>query len=202
MEIGAPRKIEGLVVAVLAGGEGRRMGGVKALRSFRGAPLVAQALARARGWSEQVVVAVRDAEQVAGAVDAPLACDRADIPGPLAGLAGALAHARAAGAELLLTLPCDMPHLPADLPERLAGALGPAAGAALPRVEGEVQPVCGLWRTTALERLPAYLASGQSSLRGFAAACGLATVDFGPDEAGLFANANTPEELARLERGD
>jgi len=194
--------VEGLMVAVLAGGEGRRMGGVKALRPFRGAPLVAQALDRARSWSDQVVVAVRDASQVGGAAEAPLVVDRADIPGPLAGLAGALAHARSAGAALLLTLPCDMPDLPADLPERLAAGLGPHAGAALPRLEGELQPVCGLWRTTALERLVDYLASGQSSLRGFAAACGLAAVDFSPEEAALFANANTPEDLARLERGE
>lgn len=191
---------ETLMVAVLAGGEGRRMGGVKALRPFRGAPLVAQAVAQARGWSARVVVAVRDADQVAGAVDAPLTFDRADIPGPLAGLAGALAHARAAGADLLLTLPCDMPHLPADLPARLAAALPPGAGAALPRVEGELQPVCGLWRTAALERLPEYLAAGRSSLRGFAAVCGLAVVDFA--DAAAFANANTPEDLARLEGGD
>ena len=190
-----------LMVAVLAGGEGRRMGGVKALRAFRGAPLVVQALARARGWSDQVVVAVRDPQQVAGVVTAPLALDRADIPGPLAGLAAALARAREAGAELLLTLPCDMPALPADLPERLAAGLGPEADAALPRVAGELQPVCGLWRVTALDRLADYLASGQSSLRGFAAACGLAAVDFTPAEAALFANANTPEDLARLERG-
>lgn len=191
-----------LMVAVLAGGEGRRMAGVKALRPFRGAPLVAQALARAHGWSDLVVVAVRDAEQVAGAVDAPLAFDRTDIPGPLAGLAGALEHARAAGARLLLTLPCDMPNLPDVLPARLAAALGPDAGAALPRVDGELQPVCGLWRVAALEQLPAYLASGQSSLRGFAAACGLASVDFGAEEADAFANANTPADLARLERRD
>lgn len=193
---------EDLMVAVLAGGEGRRMGGVKALRTFRGAPLVAQALERARGWSDQVVISVRDAEQVAGAAAAPLVFDRADIPGPLAGLAGALAHARDAGAALLLTLPCDMPNLPADLPERLARGLGPAAGAALPRIDGELQPVCGLWRVTALDRLADYLASGQSSLRGFAAACGLAAVDFGGDDAALFANANTPEDLERLERGE
>lgn len=192
---------EELIVAVLAGGEGRRMGGVKALRPFRGAPLVVQALARARGWSDRVVVAVRDAGQVVAAIEAPLAFDRADIPGPLAGLAGALAYARDAGADLLLTLPCDMPNLPADLPERLASGLGPGAGAALPRVGGELQPVCGLWRVTALERLADYLASGQSSLRGFATLCGLAAVDFAPEDAALFANANTLDDLERLARG-
>src|SRR4051794_7268793 len=92
-----PAPDDTLVVAVLAGGEGRRMGGMKALRLFRGAPLVAQALALARAWSDQVVVAVREPGQVAGAVDAPLAFDRADIPGPLAGLAGALDYTQGLG---------------------------------------------------------------------------------------------------------
>ncbi|WP_414692442.1 NTP transferase domain-containing protein, partial [Phenylobacterium sp.] len=45
-----------LVVAVLAGGEGRRMGGGKALRPFRGAPLVTHAVRQARRWSDRVVV--------------------------------------------------------------------------------------------------------------------------------------------------
>lgn len=189
-----------LVVAVLAGGEGRRMGGIKALRPFRGRPLVAHAVELARRWSDQVVVVVRDPAQAAGAVDAPLAFDHADIPGPLAGLAGALEYAGSVGADRLLTLPCDMPRLPADLAERLGAALGVGQGCALPAVDGQLQPVCGLWRVTAQDKVGAYVASGQSSLRGFAAACGLATVEFGPAAAAAFTGANTPEELERLAR--
>jgi molybdopterin-guanine dinucleotide biosynthesis protein A len=191
-----------LVVAVLAGGDGRRMGGLKALRPFRGRPLVAHATALARRWSDQVVVAVREPAQVAGAIDAPLTLDRAEIPGPLAGLAGALDYARGLGAGLLLTLPCDMPRLPPELAERLRAAMGPEHGVALPAIDGQLQPVCGLWRVTALDRLAAYLASGQSSLRGFAAACGLVAVEFGAEAGPAFTGANTPEELERLARDD
>ena len=54
------------------------------------------------------------------------------------------------------------------------------------------------WRA-ALAQLPDYLASGQTSLRGFAKVCGLVTVDFG-EAAEAFANANSPEELERLAR--
>jgi molybdopterin-guanine dinucleotide biosynthesis protein A len=186
-----------LIAAVLAGGEGRRMGGVKALRPFRGAPLVAHAVGLARRWTAEVVVVVRDPAQVAGAVDAPLVLDRRDIEGPLAGLAAALAYARDAGAGGLITLPCDMPNLPADLPARLVAGLGEAL-AAMPLVDGQVEPACGLWRPAALERLAAYLAGGGSSLRGFAEACGFAPVAFPPEAAQAFAGANTPEALARL----
>jgi molybdopterin-guanine dinucleotide biosynthesis protein A len=174
------------------------MGGVKAMRAFRGAPLVAHALAQARRWSDRVVVVVRAADQVAGAVDAPLAFDQADVPGPLAGLAAALAYARAQGAAQVLVIPCDMPRLPEDLRSRLEAGLGPGDGCALPVAAGGLQPVCGLWRASVLTDLPGFLASGQSSLRGFAAACGLAQVCFGDDEA--FANANTPDELDGLAR--
>jgi molybdopterin-guanine dinucleotide biosynthesis protein A len=189
-----------LVVAVLAGGEGRRMGGLKALRPFRGTPLVAHAAALARRWSGEIVVVVRDPAQVAGAVEAPLALDDPEIPGPLAGLAAALAYARARGADLLLTLPCDMPNLPHDLAMRLAAPLTPECGGALPTAGGELQPVCGLWRASALDRLAGYLADGRSSLRGFAEVCGLLTIDFGAEAVRAFANANTPEELEQLAR--
>ena len=187
-----------LMVAVLAGGEGRRMGGMKALRPFRGAPLVAHAVELARRWSDQVVVMVRQEGQAAGAVDAPLVCDAEAIPGPLAGLAGALGHAEARGLELVLAVPCDMPNLPQDLPQRLAAGLGPEHGAALPVVEGELQPICGLWRVGALAALPAYLAAGQSSLKGFAAACGLARVEFGSDAAAEGVNDQSPPESEGL----
>jgi molybdopterin-guanine dinucleotide biosynthesis protein A len=189
-----------LVVAVLAGGEGRRMGGLKALRPFRGTPLVAHAAALARRWSDEIVVVVRDPAQVTGAVEAPLALDDPQIPGPLAGLAAALAYAHARDADLLLTLPCDMPNLPDDLAVRLAESLASEQGGALPMAGGELQPVCGLWRVGALDRLAEYIAEGRSSLRGFAKVCGLVTIDFGAEAAWAFANANTPEELERLAR--
>lgn len=192
--------IDSLLVAVLAGGEGRRMGGVKALRPFRGTTLLGQAVDQARGWSDRVVVVVREPAQVAGATDAALVLDRADIPGPLAGLAAALAYAGETGSALVFTLPCDMPNLPPDLPRRLAAVLGRADGAALAELDGQLQPICGLWRAASLARLPAYLATGQSSLKGFAAACGLAVVTYGAEAAAQFANANSPEELERLTR--
>jgi molybdopterin-guanine dinucleotide biosynthesis protein A len=190
---------ERLIVAVLAGGEGRRMGGVKALRMFRGAPLLAHAVSLARRWSVEVVVVVRDAEQAGAQCDAPLIFDAPGVAGPLAGLAAALAYARAQGAALLMTLPCDMPGLPADLPARLTAALASGSAVALPQIDGQLEPACGLWRVEATDALAGYLATGRSSLQGFATAAGLSPAPFGPDDAADFANANTVEALAALE---
>lgn len=187
------------ICVILAGGEGRRMGGNKPLRAWGGSTLVGNAVRLARRVTDEVAVAVRDPRQV-GPIPAHVIMDDPAVEGPLAGLAAGLRAAREMGVPTLLTLPCDMPRLPEDLHARLAAALekAPQALAAVARADGELHPVCALWRTSALQRLPAYLESGARSLKGFAAACGHVAADWPPAAAARFANVNTPEELDRL----
>jgi len=184
---------------VLAGGEGRRIGGAKPLRRYGEATLVAHAVTLARRWSPLVAVAVRDPGQVEGETDAPIILDDPAIPGPAAGLAAAFAFARARGADRLLVVPCDTPSLPADLLERLDAALVPGAAVAVASSGGTLHPVCALWRVEAADRLPAYLASGRASLWGFAIDCGMVEVEWPTEPEDPFAGANTPEELAALQ---
>lgn len=188
-----------LAVVLLAGGEGRRMGGGKPLRRYGETTLVAHALTLAHTYAEDVAVAVREAPQVAGEVVAPLLLDDPTIEGPLAGLSSALRFAGERGRTIVLTLPCDAPRLPRDLAARLVAGLD-GHGAAVARSGGRLHPACALWRAGALDALPAYLASGRRSLQGFAAAVGMAVVDWPathPDDP--FANANTPDDLAALQ---
>jgi uncharacterized membrane protein YbaN (DUF454 family)/molybdopterin-guanine dinucleotide biosynthesis protein A len=175
------------------------MGGAKPMRRYGEATLAAHALTLARRWSPRVAVAVRDPGQVGDEVDAPLVLDDPAVPGPAAGLAAAFAFARAQGAARLLTLPCDTPRLPDDLLERLDAALVPGAAVAVASSGGVLHPVCALWRVEAAERLPAYLASGRASLRGFAADCGMVEVEWPAEPEDPFAGANTPRELAALQ---
>ncbi|MFN3582657.1 DUF454 family protein [Phenylobacterium sp.] len=187
------------VAVVLAGGEGRRMGGAKPLRRYGRATLLAHALTLARRWSPRVAVAVREPSQAGEEVDAPLILDDPAVPGPAAGLAAAFGFARSQGATRLLILPCDTPRLPADLLARLDAALVPGAAVAVASSGGVLHPVCALWRVEAAERLPAYLASGRASLRGFAADCGMVEVEWPAEPEDPFAGANTPEELTALQ---
>jgi molybdopterin-guanine dinucleotide biosynthesis protein A len=187
------------LAVVLAGGEGRRMGGGKPRRRFGAVSLVAHAVSLARRWSPEVAVAVRSADQAVGEAEAPLILDDPAVEGPLAGLAAALAHAAETDAALLLTLPCDAPRLPADLLARLSQALAADGLVAVAASNGRLQPTCALWRPAAAARLPDYLASGRRSLHGFAEACGMAVADWTHDGDDPFANANTPEELAALQ---
>lgn len=181
---------------VLAGGEGRRMGGAKPLRRLHGTTLIDRACDLARAWSADVAVAVRDPAQV-GPVDAILLTDPFDIEGPLAGLAAALGWAARSGHDRVLVIPCDMPGLPADLARRLDAALTPGHGVAVPRTGDRLHPACALWRTWAADLIAGQAATGRLSLKDLARSAGCAVVDW--DDAGAFVNVNTAQELEGLE---
>lgn len=177
-------------VLILAGGEGRRIGGSKPLRRLGGRTLIERAVERARSWSDHIAVGARDSAQV-GSPGVPVLIDPPGLEGPIAGLGSALRMER----ETVLTIPCDTPFLPDDLAERLAAAL-PGHAAALAASGGRVHPVCGLWRIDALAQVRSYAASGRRSLTGFAEMIGYAAVEW-PE--GAFFNVNNPEDLAEAE---
>jgi molybdopterin-guanine dinucleotide biosynthesis protein A len=187
-----------LAVVILAGGEGRRMGGSKPLAMLGGERLIERALRHARCWSELVAVSVRSADQLAG-LDAPLLPDEPSAAGPLGGLIAALRFAETSGCDFLLTIPADMPFLPADLPARLFAAIG-EGGCAIPASGGDRHQDCGLWRTSTLERVAGYLASDRRSLIGFAEFVGFTSVEWPAEPLDPFFNVNTAEDLARAKR--
>lgn len=186
-----------LAVVVLAGGEGRRMGGDKPLRLLKGRPLIDWALDFALQRAPFVAVSVRRTGQAGQGLRAPELPDPLDVEGPMAGLSAALTFAGQVGARRLLLLPCDAPHLPRDLADRLGEALdgAPSARAALAVSGDRLHPACSLWEASCVREVGAYLSTGRSSLRGFAEQVGCATAAW-PDPT-AFANLNTPQDLAR-----
>ena len=177
------------------------MGGGKALRRLGPITLGRRALDLARGYAGAAAVAVRHDGQVKDTGDAVVLFDDPAIPGPLAGLASAIAHARARGARRVLTIACDMPRLPPNLFERLEGALDrePDARVAVSASAGRLHPVCALWPADAAAGLAAYAAAGRASLKGFATELGHTVVEWDAEGGDPFFNANTPEELAALQ---
>jgi molybdopterin-guanine dinucleotide biosynthesis protein A len=165
-------------IVILAGGEGRRIGGGKPLRMLGGQTLLDRALAIARRWSDDVSIAD-------GKTDVP------GLEGPLGGVAAALGL----GGDVL-TIPCDMPFLPADLPERLGRQ---SEAAALAASGGRLHPVCALWRARAADGLAAYAATGRRSLHGFAEAVGYAPVVWSTGPIDPFFNINDEHDLAHAE---
>lgn len=189
-----PAVITGLV---LAGGLGRRMGGVdKGLQPFRGRPLALHALERLRPQVGPLLLnANRHLAQYA-AFGVPVLPDAvAGHPGPLAGLLAGLAQA---GTPWLACVPCDSPCFPPDLVARLADAVGDAELAmAVSGPARRAQPVFLLARTTLRAPLEAWLADGGRRVEAWAASRRCVAVPFDDDAA--FANANTADELRALE---
>jgi molybdenum cofactor guanylyltransferase len=186
-----------VAVVILAGGEGRRIGGGKPLRRLAGERLIDRALRSANSWSDLVVIAVRDPVQVDW-VNAPVITDERGIAGPLAGLAAALRFAAQSGARFVLTIPADAPFLPSDLLDRLHCEIGHVS-CALASSGGQLHPACGLWRTSALDQVGTYIAGERRSLKGFAGVVGFREVAWPSEPFDPFFNINTADELAQAE---
>lgn len=181
-----------LAAVVLAGGQGRRMGGAdKGLVDYRGRPLVAWVLdALAPQAGEIVVSANRNLDRYAAFGHRVLPDVLPDFPGPLAGVLAAL---RAVGAPWLLVAPCDTPYLPPDLGARLLDAARRAGAAlAVAADDARAHPTCFVARTDLADDLAAYLARGERTVRHWQATHHPATAYF--DAAG-FVNFNRPEDL-------
>lgn len=203
MDIAPPLPTPQVTGLVLAGGRGSRMGGVdKGLQPFQGRPLALHALQRLAPQVATVALnANRHLDTYAG-FGAPVWPDAlADYPGPLAGMLAGLQHATT---PWLVTVPCDSPCFPTDLVARLFDAArregADVALAATPEADGSLQPqpVFCLLRCTLAGALQAFLAGGQRRIDRFTGQQRQVVVPF--DDAGAFVNANTADELARLQR--
>lgn len=183
---------------ILAGGEGRRLGGGKPMQALAGRTLADHVVERVRDWGLPLAAATRDGRGAALPSGLELLRDGAG-EGPIAGLSAALAKARQANWEAALTVPCDTPFLPSDLPERLVAAIGDCNLAAVAMSGGRLHPSCALWRVGAADRLPEYLI-GRRSLTGFAELLKAVRVEWPVEPLDPFFNINTPEELAEAER--
>lgn len=183
-------------IVVLAGGEGRRIGGNKPHRMLGGQSLLERALDYARSLSDRVVVSVRHADRISGV---ETITDPPGLAGPLAGLAAGLVMARDCGLPRLATIPCDMPFLPDDLLVRLL-SIGADVPVTIAESGGRLHLVCGLWRSEVLDALPAYLATGRLSLEGFARHVGFQSCAW-PTDPDPFFNVNDAEALIEAGRG-
>ncbi|HEX4762930.1 MAG TPA: molybdenum cofactor guanylyltransferase MobA [Usitatibacter sp.] len=184
---------------VLAGGQGSRMGGVdKGLQPFRGKPMVAHVVERLAPQVDELLInANRNPGDYARFGHRVIADEIPGFAGPLAGFERGLAHA---SGELVVTVPCDSPFLPADLVARLrAGLESGGAQLAVARTGEQEHPVFCLMRREVLASLQRFLGSGQRKIDRWYGELRVARVAF-DDEADAFLNINTREELSNLEK--
>ena len=186
------QKITGVI---LAGGLGRRMGGVdKGLQLLAGRPLAAHVAERLAPQVGSLLINANRSQADYAALGYPVLADEIpDFAGPLAGLHAALSAATTAW---VVTVPCDSPYLPEDLVCRLQAAmLATGANLAIASCEGRLHPVFCLCRKSLQEQLAIYLNEGGRRVAQWCAAMGAVEVDF-DDQPAAFRNFNTLDDLS------
>ncbi len=190
---GAPLRPQAAAVAILAGGEGRRIGGQKACVRLGSLALIDYPLAAARAAGLRAVVIAR-AQTPLPDLDCELLREPDLDPHPLRGVLSALAYARG---HPIVVVACDMPFVPAALLADLARARQSTVCAPY----GELQPLLGCYHPDAAGELSRALDAGagaRAALRSIDAHTldEAALARFGdPDR--MCVNVNDAEELAR-----
>lgn len=170
-----------MIVAVLAGGRGRRLGGEKAMASFSGAPLVMRPLAAARAAGLDAVVVAKPGTALP---DVLVWIEPEEPTHPLVGVVTALERGGP-----IVAVACDQPWVTPELLRALADHDGPALAVA-------DEPFPARYEPSQLDVLRAALAA-EAPLRRTLKELSPAVLG-APRE--LVAGVNTPEELAAAER--
>jgi molybdenum cofactor guanylyltransferase len=188
----SPADVTGIV---LAGGLGRRMGGVdKGLVELDGKPMVAHVIDRLGSQVGAILVNANQNVERYSLLGHPVVPDAVGgFAGPLAGLHAGLVHT---STPYAVTVPCDSPFLPDDLVARLAeGLQRNEAQLAVARTFDQPHPVFALVRADVLSHLAAFLSGGGRKIDAWYATLRVVEVGF-DDCADAFRNINTRDELA------
>jgi molybdopterin-guanine dinucleotide biosynthesis protein A len=179
---------------VLAGGLGRRMGGVdKGLKLLQGKPMAQWAIERFAPQVDEVLINANQNLETYAAFGYRVIPDAiGGYAGPLAGLHRGLTEATH---DLVATVPCDSPFLPHDLVQRLLAELEhERADLAVARKGEQPHPVFCLCRRRVLESLTSFLEAGGRKIDAWYAALKVVEVPF-DDQTDAFSNINTEAEL-------
>lgn len=178
---------------ILAGGRGTRMGGVdKGLIEYRHRPLIEWTLQTIRPQVSEVLISANRNIDVYALYGCRVVQDAIpDFPGPLAGV---LAAMDAVNTPWLLVVPCDSPHLPANLALNLLQAAraadAPIAIAADPQREHYTTMLVQVRLAASLRD---YLHSGQRAVQAWQQALNPARALFAQE---ALQNFNTRVDLA------
>ena len=189
---------EDITGIVLAGGMGRRMGGVdKGLVLLGGKPMAAHAIARLLPQVGALIVNANQNRERYEALGYPVVADDVGgFAGPLAGLHAGMTRA---ATPYVVTVPCDSPFLPPDLVARLGEGLErERAQLAVAYTGAQPHPVFALVDRAVLPHLAAFLRGGGRKIDAWYATLAVAAVPFADESA--FRNINTQDELAAATR--
>ena len=177
---------------VLAGGDSRRMGRPKAWLEVGDTYLLRHVADSLRPAFSEVMVSFAAPEQLEEPVPYRVVFDRRPAAGPLAGIEAGLA---AAHNEVIFAIACDMPYVTQEVAQ-LAVAAARSCDAAIPRIDGRSEPVCGAYRRSALPFISGAVNTGRFKASELVAELDVTWLE-GLDPH-LFRSLNTPHDLERF----
>lgn len=196
MDISSIDSLKDVTGLILAGGQGRRMGGQdKGLVTLAGKPLVSFVHARLAGQVAEVMISANrhldDYRQLGVRV---VSDSESGYHGPLMGIYSGL---RAATTQWVMVAPCDTPQLPADLVTQMASAVG-RHHIAVAHDGERLHPVVMLLQRRLVDDLGCALATGERKIRRWIERHPWTPVQL-PGAADAFINLNTEEDRQWLE---
>lgn len=196
MDISSIDSLKEVTGLILAGGQGRRMGGQdKGLVTLAGKPLVSFVHERLTGQVAEVMISANrhldDYRRLGGRV---VSDGEAGYHGPLMGIYSGL---RAATTPWVMVVPCDTPLLPPDLVAQMAGAMG-RHHIAVAHDGERLHPVVMLLQRRLAADLGHALAAGERKIRCWIERHPWIPVQL-PGGADAFINLNTEEDKQWLE---
>ncbi len=188
-------KLADCSILLLAGGQGRRMGGRdKGLVEWHGEPLIAWPYRVTRPLTDDLLISCnRNHLRYAAFADSLVVDEERDFSGPLAGIRAGISQA---SHPFLMVLPCDAPLIDAALLRQLYFTAKQAATAPVMARRGEQwEPLFCVIPTNLGPAIEAAWHDGERSNRKVLAALGARALDLEPNDHRL-ANLNSPTLLS------
>lgn len=185
---------------ILAGGLATRMEGeAKGLLTVHGRPIVDRVAEALRASTDQLRLAIGDADSPTALPDVPRVRDVFALAGPLGGIHAALSTT---GGDVIACA-WDMPYVSARLLLELRSLGEQGYDAVVPCSDdaGRLEPLCAWYSASVLPVIERKLRAGDWSVMDLVGACNSYTVpvervrQFG-DPGALFLNVNSPNDLA------
>ena len=189
---------------ILAGGEGSRMRGRdKPFTLLEGRPMLEHVLQRLRTQLDEIVISVNKDPERFAEYELPCIKDSGFLQkSPLLGIYSAMEHFAALGDDenFLLCVPVDVPVFPSRvIQDLLQLARRTESGICYTVTGDQPQPLFAVWSMRTLPLLKQQLQSGAWGVLATLKALNAGVLHYEHDEAGEFANINSPEDLQRLQ---
>jgi molybdenum cofactor guanylyltransferase len=183
-----------ITAVILAGGQGRRMGGQdKGLVAYKNGNLIQYVIAGISRQTDNILINANRNIETYAAFGYPVVQDTmTGFQGPLAGFYAAMS---AATTDYILTLPCDGPFVVDSYLERMLDRLTQTDCEMVIASDGErMQPVYALLPVSLQPSLHNFLQQGERKIDRWYQQHRFSLAEFTDDEQ-LFTNINTPEDI-------